>query len=61
MSKEEKLADLQAKLAEAIKLCEYWSQRRKGQVGNCISDQEHQTDAWRKRQGLEFQIRELQA
>lgn len=56
-----KIAELKAKLAEAIKLGEYWTERCKGQVGNCISDQEHQTAAWRKRQGLEFQIRELQA
>ena len=59
MSNKEKIAAPQEKLAEAIKLCEYWSKRRQGQVNNCISDQEHETEAWRNRQRLEYQIQEL--
>lgn len=56
----DKIAELKAKLAQAIKLGEYWTERRKGQVGNCISDQESETEAWRKVKALDFQIRELQ-
>ena len=60
MSKD-KLTELQEKLAEAIKLCDYWKERRRGQVGNCPSDVHATDEAWRKRQALEFQIRELKA
>lgn len=56
----DKLNELNTRLADAIKLCDYWRERRHGQVGNCISDQEHELDAWRLRQSLEFQIRELE-
>lgn len=53
------LEQLNNELAVAWKDVQYWTQRRKGQVGNCISDQEHYTEAWRKVQSLEFQIKEL--
>mgnify|MGYP000741746976 CR=1 FL=1 len=49
---------LETRLVQARKQLDYWNQRRRGQVGNCISDQEHQTDALRAVQNLEYQIRE---
>lgn len=53
-----KLEELEAKLADAIKLCERYS-KPAHMVGNCLSDVQDRDMAWRKRQGLEFQIREL--
>ena len=32
-----------------------------GAVGNCISDSEHRTDAWRHLKDIEFQINQLKA
>ena len=52
------LEQLNNELAVAYADANYWSQRRKGQVGNCISDQEHHTEAWRRVQSLEYQIKE---
>ena len=51
---------LRDELAKTLDLCNYWDARRHGQTGNCISDQEHQLDAQRKRQNLEYQIRQLE-
>lgn len=55
----EKLFTLQEKLAKAIDLCNYWTARRRNQVNNCPSDTYATDEAWRVRQSLEFQIREL--
>lgn len=52
------LFELQAKLAVAIARCNRYA-RPAHAVGNCISDQEHETDAWRERQRIEFQINQL--
>jgi len=52
------IAELELRLHNAKKLAADWDKRRHGQVGNCISDQEHQTEAWRQVQNLEFQIKE---
>jgi len=51
---------LREELAKTLDLCTYWDNRRHGQTGNCISDQEHQLDAQRTRQKLEYQIRQLE-
>lgn len=53
------LEQLQAELHEAKALCDYWSKRRHGQVGNCPSDSEHQLDADRALKRIEYQISEL--
>ena len=53
------LEQLQAELHKAEALCDYWSKRRRGQVGNCPSDSEHQLDADRALQRIEYQISEL--
>ena len=53
------LQQLQAELREAEALCDYWSKRRRGQVGNCPSDSEHQLDADRALKRIEYQISEL--
>jgi len=53
------LIQLRGELAKTIALCAYWDDRRHGQTGNCISDQEHQLDAQRTRQRLEYQINQL--
>jgi 50S ribosomal subunit-associated GTPase HflX len=53
------LAQLQAELHRAEALCDYWSKRRRGQVGNCPSDSEHQLDADRALKRIEYQISEL--
>ena len=55
---QQKLDELQAKLADAIDRCKRYA-RPAHAVGNCISDQEHETDAWRDRQRYEFQINQL--
>jgi hypothetical protein len=53
------LQQLQAELHKAEALCDYWSKRRRGQVGNCPSDSEHQLDADRALKRIEYQISEL--
>ena len=53
------LQQLQAELHKASALCDYWSKRRRGQVGNCPSDSEHQLDADRALKRIEYQISEL--
>ena len=53
------LDQLQAELHRAQALCDYWSKRRSGQVGNCPSDSEHQLDASRALKRIEYQISEL--
>ena len=54
------IAVLEQRLHEAKKLEAYWTERRRGQVGNCISDSEHHLDAQRLIKNLEFQIKEAQ-
>ena len=53
------LAQLEAELSRAQALCDYWEKRRRGQVGNCPSDSEHQLDADRALRRIEYQISEL--
>jgi hypothetical protein len=53
------MKQLQAELHRAEALCDYWSKRRRGQVGNCPSDSEHQLDADRALKRIEYQISEL--
>jgi len=53
------IQQLQAELHRAEALCDYWSKRRRGQVGNCPSDSEHQLDADRALKRIEYQISEL--
>ena len=52
------LEQLKVELASAIALCERYA-RPAHAVRNCPSDSENETQAWRKRQSIEFQIREL--
>ena len=52
------LEQLKGELASAIALCERYA-RPAHAVRNCPSDSENETQAWRKRQSIEFQIREL--
>ena len=49
---------LHAELAQAIKDCERYA-RPAHMVRNCPSDLQDRDQAWRKRQNLEFQIRQL--
>ena len=60
MTNQDKKAELEAQLAEAIKLCERYT-KPAHMVGNCLSDVQDRDMAWRKRQNLEFQLRELEA
>jgi hypothetical protein len=53
------MQQLQDELHRAKALCDYWSKRRRGQVGNCPSDSEHQLDAQRALKSIEYQISEL--
>lgn len=52
------LDQLYTELAQAIKDCERYS-RPAHMVRNCPSDLQDSDQAWRKRQNLEFQIRQL--
>jgi len=52
------IAELELRLHKAKQQVDYWDKRRHGQVGNCISDQEHQLEARREVQSLEYQIKE---
>lgn len=52
------LEQLQTELAQAIKDCERYS-RPAHAVRNCPSDLQDSDQAWRKRQSIEFQIRQL--
>lgn len=56
---EKTVEQLIGELCDAYREVEYWSLKRQGQVGNCISDQEGETAAWRKVQNVEFQIRSI--
>lgn len=53
------LEQLYAELAQAIKDCERYS-RPAHQVRNCPSDLQNEDMAWRLRQSLEYQIRQLE-
>lgn len=50
---------LQEELEQVIKECESYS-RPAHQVRNCPSDLQASDMAWRKRQALEYQIRQLE-
>jgi len=52
------ISDLQAKLDAAIKECERCA-RPAHMVRNCPSASENETQAWRHRQSIEYQIRQL--
>jgi hypothetical protein len=52
------LEELQAALQKANEACARYA-RKPGQVNNCISDSEYRDQLHRRRQDLEFQIREL--
>ena len=56
---EQRLLELEQKLQTAQRNANYWAERRRGQVGNCPSDSEHQLEADRACRNLEYQIREL--
>lgn len=53
------IEDLQTELAQAIKDCERYS-RPAHAVRNCPSDLQNSDQAWRRRQSLEYQIRQLE-
>lgn len=55
---QQSLFELQAKLAVAIAECNRYA-RPAHAVRNCPSDLERSDEAWRKRQGIEYQIRQL--
>ena len=55
---QQSLLALQTKLDAAIKECERYA-RPAHAVRNCPSDLQDEDQAWRKRQSIEFQIREL--
>jgi hypothetical protein len=52
------LEELRAELEKANEACARYA-RKPGQVNNCISDSEYRDQLNRRRQDLEFQIREL--
>ena len=52
------LEQLQAELHEAKALCDRYA-RPAHAVRNCPSDLQDRDQAWRKRQNIEFQIRQL--
>jgi hypothetical protein len=52
------LEQLHADLAQAIKDCERYD-RPAHQVRNCPSDLQDYDQAWRKRQNIEYQIRQI--
>jgi len=53
------LEQLQAELHEAKALCERYA-RPAHAVRNCPSDLQDSDQAWRRRQNLEYQIRQLE-
>lgn len=53
------IEDLQTELAQAIKDCERYSHPAHA-VRNCPSDLQNSDQAWRRRQSLEYQIRQLE-
>jgi len=53
------LEQLQAELHEAKALCDRYA-RPAHAVRNCPSDLQNETQAWRHRQNLEYQIRQLE-
>jgi hypothetical protein len=53
------IEDLQTELAQAIKDCERYA-RPAHTVRNCPSDLQNYDQAWRHRQNLEYQIRQLE-
>lgn len=52
------LETLKAELAEAEARCQRYA-RPAHAVRNCISDQEHETEAWRDLKRIEYQIQQL--
>jgi len=53
------IEDLQTELAQAIQDCERYA-RPAHAVRNCPSDLQNSDQAWRRRQSLEYQIRQLE-
>jgi hypothetical protein len=53
------IEDLQTELAQAIQDCERYA-RPAHAVRNCPSDLQNSDQAWRRRQNLEYQIRQLE-
>jgi hypothetical protein len=53
------LEQLRAELAQAIKDCDRYN-RPAHQVRNCPSDLQDYDQAWRRRQNLEYQIRQIE-
>ncbi len=53
------LEQLQAELREAEALCDRYT-RPAHQVRNCPSDLQDYDQAWRRRQNLEYQIRQIE-
>jgi hypothetical protein len=53
------LEQLQAELREAEALCDRYA-RPAHQVRNCPSDLQDYDQAWRRRQNLEYQIRQIE-
>lgn len=53
------LEQLQTELAQAIQDCERYA-RPAHAVRNCPSDLQNSDQAWRRRQSLEYQIRQLE-
>lgn len=53
------LDQLQTELAQAIQDCERYA-RPAHAVRNCPSDLQNSDQAWRRRQSLEYQIRQLE-
>jgi hypothetical protein len=52
------LEQLHAELEQAIKDCDRYA-RPAHQVRNCPSDLQDETQAWRRRQNIEYQIQQL--
>ena len=52
------IPELEEELQEAIELCDRLGEHKRRNVGNCPSDLQAYDMAWRKRQALEYQIRE---
>lgn len=52
------IAELELQLHKAKKREAYWTERRHGQVNNCLSDSEHHLEAQRDVQRLEHQLKE---
>lgn len=52
--------EITEELQEANERCAYLSERKLRNVGNCPSDLQEYDAAWRKRNALDYQLREAQ-